>query len=110
MRAIERWGIPQDVAAEPSIDSRIPLNPKHELSLSLSQNVPFETHCFKLNPDIARISFFPFSRCTTLDYSNISFLFTNFYYLHQNLTVNILHCFIPPIVHVFGHRHMLLPL
>jgi hypothetical protein len=58
MRAIERWGIPQDIDAEPSIESRIPLNSKHELSLSLAQHFLFENHCFKLNPNIAFLSFF----------------------------------------------------
>ncbi len=76
-RAIERWGIPQDVEAEPSIESCIPLNLNiNSLHLSLNTFSSRPT-VFKLNPDIARISFFLFSRCTTLDYSNISFLFTN---------------------------------
>jgi hypothetical protein len=48
---------------------------------------PSRPSCIKLNPDIARISFFPFSHCSTLDYSNTSLLFfTNFNYLHRNLT------------------------
>jgi hypothetical protein len=60
-RAIERWGISQDVNAESSIDITHTLELKiHDLSLSLAQHFLFETHCFKLNPDNARISFFLF--------------------------------------------------
>ncbi len=44
-RAIERWGIPQDVDAkrERTLISRIPLNSNIQLSLSLAQHFPFET-------------------------------------------------------------------
>ncbi len=42
----------------------------------------------QIEPNIVRISFF--SRCTTLNCSNISFSIYQFNYLHQNLTVIIL--------------------
>ncbi len=40
-----------------------------QLSLSLAQHFLFETHCFKLNPSIARISFF-FSLYSIVRYSS----------------------------------------
>ncbi len=42
-RAIERWGIPQDVYAERTSISRISLNWNIQLSLSLAQHFLFET-------------------------------------------------------------------
>jgi hypothetical protein len=70
-RAIEWWGIPQDVNAESSIDITHTLELKiHDLSLSLAQHFLFETHCFKLNPSIARISFFLFSLYSMDRYSS----------------------------------------
>jgi hypothetical protein len=67
--------------------SRIPLNSKYTISLYLSLNTfLFETHCFKLNPDIARISFFLFFCCTTSFVSRAPFTKQIFWWL--NITKN----------------------
>ncbi len=47
MRAIERWGIPQDVDAESSIDIMHTLELEIQLSISLAKHFLFETHYFK---------------------------------------------------------------
>jgi hypothetical protein len=44
MRAIERWGIPEDVDAEPSIDITHTLELEIQLSLSIAQHFLFQTH------------------------------------------------------------------
>jgi hypothetical protein len=86
-RAIKRWGIPQDVDAEPSITHTLEL--EHKLSLSLAQHFLFETHCFKLNPVAhAFLSFF-FLAVQRSIIQIFLFLFTNFNYLHQNLTIKV---------------------
>jgi hypothetical protein len=92
-RAIERWGIPQDVDAkrERTSISRIPLNSNTQLSLSLAQHFLFETlftHSranIHLWPNIAKFLSF----CTALNHLNISFSLYEFHYLHRNLTTNI---------------------
>jgi hypothetical protein len=59
------------------IDITPALNLNIQLSLSLAQQFLFETFsCFKLNPVLHTFLSF-FSCCTTLKYSDISFLFTN---------------------------------
>jgi hypothetical protein len=64
-RAIERWGIPQDVDAERerTLISRMPLNSNIQLSLSLAQHFLFETLLLVLErifiyDQISQISFY----------------------------------------------------
>ncbi len=76
-RAIKRWGIPQDVDAKPSIESHIPLNSKHELSLSLAQHFPSETIVFQIEPQYCT-HFFPSFLAVQCSNGRIFFfLFTN---------------------------------
>jgi hypothetical protein len=65
-RAIERWGISQDVNAESSIDITHTLELEiHDLSLSLIQHFLFKTRLFQIEPQYRTHFFLSFSRCTT---------------------------------------------
>jgi hypothetical protein len=75
-RAIERWGIPQDVDAEPSIESRKPLNSNITLSISRS-TLSLWDPLFQIKPSSARISFFLFLSVQRSIVWIFPFLFTN---------------------------------
>jgi hypothetical protein len=92
-RAIECWGIPQDVNAESSIDITHTLELEIQLSLSLAQHFLFGTHCFELNPSIARISFFLFFLLYNIVRSSSPVYEANIHVTkyHQNSLFTILH-------------------
>jgi hypothetical protein len=76
-RAIKRWGIPQDVDAEREHQYHAyPWTRTKTLFISSSTLPLWDLSCFKLNP-LSHAFLSLFSRCTTLNCLNISFLFTN---------------------------------
>jgi hypothetical protein len=76
-KAIKRWGIPQDVDAEPSIHITHTLELEHKLSLSLAQHFLFQTIVLQMKPGVARISFFLFLMYNAQLFEYFLFLFAN---------------------------------
>jgi hypothetical protein len=97
-RAIERWGIPQDVDAEPSIDITHTLELETwTLSISCSTLSLWDPSCFKLNPVAhAFLSFF------FLLYNAWSFEYFLFLFMNSIIYIEIWHL----IINLHFHPNM----